>query len=55
VSLPAGIGKNALPLGIQIVGPYREDHRTLRVARWIESVLDFDPGTPGIGSDRADG
>jgi Asp-tRNA(Asn)/Glu-tRNA(Gln) amidotransferase A subunit family amidase len=44
LSLPAGFGKNGLPLGIQIVGPYREDHRTLRVAKWVESALGFAPG-----------
>jgi amidase len=48
LSLPAGVGKNGLPLGIQIVGPYREDLRTLRVAKWIESVLKFDPGIARI-------
>ena len=44
LSLPAGFGKNGLPLGVQIVGPYREDHRTLRVAKWVESALGFKPG-----------
>jgi Asp-tRNA(Asn)/Glu-tRNA(Gln) amidotransferase A subunit family amidase len=44
LSLPAGFGKNGLPLGIQIVGPYREDYRTLRVAKWVESALGFAPG-----------
>lgn len=44
LSLPAGFGRNALPLGIQIVGAYRQDHRTLRVAKWIESALAFNPG-----------
>jgi Asp-tRNA(Asn)/Glu-tRNA(Gln) amidotransferase A subunit family amidase len=44
LSLPAGFGKNGLPLGVQIVGPYREDHRTLRVAKWVESALGFNPG-----------
>jgi Asp-tRNA(Asn)/Glu-tRNA(Gln) amidotransferase A subunit family amidase len=48
VTLPAGFGKNRLPLGLQIVGPYREDHRLLRAAKWIESVLGFDPGIPRI-------
>lgn len=48
VSLPAGFGKNGLPLGIQVVGAYREDHRLLRVAKWIESTLKFDPGIPAI-------
>jgi Asp-tRNA(Asn)/Glu-tRNA(Gln) amidotransferase A subunit family amidase len=44
LSLPAGFGKNGLPLGVQVVGPYRQDHKTLRVAKWIESALAFDPG-----------
>jgi amidase len=48
LSLPAGFGKNRLPLGLQIVGPYREDYRTLGVAKWIESVMMFDPGIPGL-------
>jgi amidase len=48
VSLPAGFGKNGLPLGLQIIGGYRQDHRLLAVAKWIEDVLQFDPGLPGI-------
>jgi Asp-tRNA(Asn)/Glu-tRNA(Gln) amidotransferase A subunit family amidase len=50
VTIPAGFGKNGLPLGLQIVGAYREDHRVLRVAKWIESVLKFIPGIPGISA-----
>jgi Asp-tRNA(Asn)/Glu-tRNA(Gln) amidotransferase A subunit family amidase len=46
LSLPAGFGKNGLPLGIQIVGSYREDYLMLQVAKWVEGVLRFDPGTP---------
>jgi Asp-tRNA(Asn)/Glu-tRNA(Gln) amidotransferase A subunit family amidase len=48
VTLPAGFGRNGLPLGLQIVGAYREDHRLLRLAKWAESVLRFDPGIPNI-------
>ena len=48
VSLPAGFGRNGLPLGIQIVGAYREDYRMLRVAKWVENSLTFDPGNPAI-------
>ncbi len=48
VSLPAGFGKKGLPLGIQVVGSYRQDYRLLRVTKWIESALRFDPGTPKI-------
>jgi Asp-tRNA(Asn)/Glu-tRNA(Gln) amidotransferase A subunit family amidase len=48
ISLPAGFGKNALPLGLQVVGAYRGDYRMLRVAKWIESALRFNPGIPKI-------
>jgi Asp-tRNA(Asn)/Glu-tRNA(Gln) amidotransferase A subunit family amidase len=48
VTIPAGFGKNRLPLGVQIVGRYREDNRMLRVAKWVEGVLSFDPGIPKI-------
>jgi Asp-tRNA(Asn)/Glu-tRNA(Gln) amidotransferase A subunit family amidase len=48
LSLPAGFGKNGLPLGVQVVGAYREDYLTLRVAKWVENALMFDPGTPDI-------
>ena len=48
VSLPAGFGKNGLPLGVQIVGGYRQDHHLLRVAKWAEGILRFDPGIPRI-------
>jgi Asp-tRNA(Asn)/Glu-tRNA(Gln) amidotransferase A subunit family amidase len=50
VTLPAGFGKHGLPLGLQIVGPWREDHRLLGVAKWIEGVLKFDPGLPRMSS-----
>jgi amidase len=50
MSLPAGFGKNGLPLGIQLVGSYRHDYRLLRVAKWVEGALRFDPGIPKIRS-----
>ena len=51
VTLPAGFGQNGLPLGLQIVGPYLNDHRTLRVAKWVEAVLGFEVGRPkGLAS-----
>jgi Asp-tRNA(Asn)/Glu-tRNA(Gln) amidotransferase A subunit family amidase len=50
VSLPAGFGKKGLPLGIQVVGSYRQDYRLLRVAKWIEDALRFDPGIPKIAA-----
>jgi amidase len=50
VSLPAGFGKLGLPLGIQLVGAYRQDLRLLRAAKWAEDALQFDPGLPKIAS-----
>jgi Asp-tRNA(Asn)/Glu-tRNA(Gln) amidotransferase A subunit family amidase len=50
VTLPAGFGPNGLPLGIQLVGRYREDLHVLRVAKWMEAALAFDPGIPKIMS-----
>jgi Asp-tRNA(Asn)/Glu-tRNA(Gln) amidotransferase A subunit family amidase len=47
VSLPAGFGKHHLPLGIQVVGRTREDLRTLAVAKWVETALNFDGGIAG--------
>jgi amidase len=46
VTLPAGFGKNGLPLGLQIVGTYLNDQMLLRVAKWVEATLGFDVGTP---------
>jgi Asp-tRNA(Asn)/Glu-tRNA(Gln) amidotransferase A subunit family amidase len=46
VTLPIGFGKNGLPLGLQLVAAYRSDLRLLRVAKWTEAVLKFDPGRP---------
>jgi Asp-tRNA(Asn)/Glu-tRNA(Gln) amidotransferase A subunit family amidase len=48
LSLPAGFGRCGLPLGLQLVGGYREDYRLLRVAKWVEGTLKFDPGIPKI-------
>jgi Asp-tRNA(Asn)/Glu-tRNA(Gln) amidotransferase A subunit family amidase len=50
LSLPAGFGKNGLPLGIQIVGAYRRDLHTLRVAKWVETALQFDGGIAEVAS-----
>jgi amidase len=48
LTLPIAFGPNGLPLGLQLVASYRNDHRLLRAAKWIETTLAFDPGHPGI-------
>ncbi len=50
ISIPAGFGKRGLPLGLQIVGKYREDYRALGVAKWIESTLAFKPGLAPVAA-----
>jgi len=50
VSLPAGFGKNRLPLGVQIAGRYRDDLHVLRIATWVEEMLAFDPGLPPLAN-----
>jgi aspartyl-tRNA(Asn)/glutamyl-tRNA(Gln) amidotransferase subunit A len=38
-SMPAGLTANGLPVGLQIVGPARADHRVLQAMRAYESAL----------------
>ena len=47
VSIPSGFGPRGLPLGLQVVGRYREDEHALKVASWIEATLAFKPGLAG--------
>jgi len=47
VTIPSGRGPNGLPLGMQVVGRYRDDERALQVAAWCEATLGFDPGLAG--------
>ena len=39
VSLPLLAGPNGLPVGVQLVGPYGDDARLLRTARWLTRTL----------------
>ena len=47
VTIPSGRGPRGLPLGLQVVGRYREDERALQVAAWCESVVAFPPALAG--------
>jgi amidase len=44
VTIPTGFGPKHLPMGLQIVGRYREDEKALRMAAWCEETLAFTPG-----------
>lgn len=41
ITLPAGLGAQGLPLGIQLVAPFAEDHKLLRVAKSCEDALAY--------------
>ena len=46
-SVPCGFSSDGLPIGLQIVGPARQDHLVLRAARAFESAHPFAiPGRP---------
>ncbi len=40
ISLPTGLAKNGLPLGVQLVGAPMNESGLLGVASWCEKVLD---------------
>ena len=39
VNIPAGFGKQGLPLGVQVVGPLEQDVKTLCAAGWVEEKI----------------
>lgn len=47
ITMPSGRGPRGLPLGLQVVGRYREDERALQVAAWCEAVLGVNMGLAG--------
>jgi amidase len=50
VTIPSGRGPRGLPLGLQVVGRYRDDERALRVAAWCEAMLGVDMGLPATAT-----
>jgi Asp-tRNA(Asn)/Glu-tRNA(Gln) amidotransferase A subunit family amidase len=47
VTIPSGRGPRGLPLGLQVVGRYREDESALQVAAWCESTIALPPALAG--------
>ena len=46
--VPAGIAKNGLPVGMQIVGPYLKDHTCIQFAELMEDVVGGFVPPPGF-------
>lgn len=51
ISLPAGLDRRGLPVGLQLVGRRGADEQLLRVAARIEAALPSLPWPPGTGHD----
>ena len=43
ISLPCGVDHAGMPFGLQIVGPFHGDHKTLAVAHAMEQAFDASP------------
>jgi hypothetical protein len=43
ISLPCGVDHAGMPFGLQIVGPFHGDRKTLAVAHAMEQVFDQSP------------
>ena len=50
ISVPAGFSDDGLPVGIQIVGGYREDFGVLQLAHAFEQMTQFGKRRPACGS-----
>ncbi len=46
MSIPCGLTKNHLPVGLQIIGPNRSEHKLLAGAKFIEDLLALGALTP---------
>jgi amidase len=53
ISLPVGLDRNAMPFGLQIIGPRGGDALVLRVAAQLEALLAGDPRTARSTPDLA--
>ena len=42
ITLPLLVGKNGLPVGVQLIGPIEKDDRLLRTANWLQEFLSLE-------------
>jgi aspartyl-tRNA(Asn)/glutamyl-tRNA(Gln) amidotransferase subunit A len=40
MAIPSGLSQDAMPMGIQLIAPARQEERLLQAARWCEQTLD---------------
>jgi Asp-tRNA(Asn)/Glu-tRNA(Gln) amidotransferase A subunit family amidase len=42
ITLPLLVGKNEMPIGVQLIGEAEHDGRLLRTANWLQQYLSED-------------
>jgi aspartyl-tRNA(Asn)/glutamyl-tRNA(Gln) amidotransferase subunit A len=48
ISLPCGVSKSGLPIGLQLLGPHFSEEQILRVARMFEQATDWHLKKPAM-------
>ncbi|MDA1298257.1 MAG: amidase [Chloroflexi bacterium] len=48
ITVPTGISRNGMPLGVQLVGKGHDDAGLLRAARWVEERVAYTPKLPSL-------
>ncbi len=46
VSIPCGLARDGMPVGLQIIGPHESDWRLLDIAAWCEKTVQFEELPP---------
>ncbi|MFQ5851082.1 MAG: amidase, partial [Candidatus Binatia bacterium] len=49
ITLPSGLSRDGLPLGLQLIGPAFQEERLLRAARWCEAAINVTLMPPVAG------
>ncbi|HSG72932.1 MAG TPA: hypothetical protein VLA12_21140 [Planctomycetaceae bacterium] len=47
ISIPAGMSRDGLPIGLQLLAPTLEEERLLRAARMFETATEWHLKRPG--------
>lgn len=53
ITIPTGISRDGMPLGVQLVGRGHDDARLLRAAKWVEERVGYQPKLPPLALSNA--
>lgn len=52
ITIPTGLSRSGMPLGVQLVGRGHDDLRLLRAAKWVEERVGYQPKLPPLATPR---